>query len=322
MRKRVPGALHQTPGKKIALDSRTMRKSTCRFVTTFAFLLVAGEASAQEPPPWFEPAPADAPLPPNITPNPDGTVTVTRTPEQGVDAHATTSDGTVHAYGCNRVDVDPNARSQTPHGPCPLAHFPPPPPHGHMPHPPPRLMYPPLKNPSQSMKPRWAPDPSRRNALIASSIVFGLGTMLSGSAYTISLMTSSLCKDHVTTWCSEPSNPALYAMGAFLTFTPSIPRFVVGDTGKGLLYTALRGGSFAAGALVDWNDSSYFVPITLSFIAPLAFGIVDLATTPHREQLENRRPANNSFQLLGVGPTVATDFRGRSIPAFGALGTF
>ncbi len=295
-----------------------MRQSTCLFVTTVALVFEAfavGDASAQEPPPWFEPAPAGTPLPPNITPNPDGTVTVTRTPEQGVDAHATTSDGTVHAYGCDRVDVDPNARSQTPPGPCPLAHFPPPPP-------PPQFMYPPLKNPPQAMKPRWAPDPSRRNALIGSSIIFGLGTMLSGSAYTVSLMTSALCSDRLTTWCNEPSKPALYAMGAFLTFTPSIPRFVVGDYGKAILYTALRGGSFAAGAFVDWNDPSYLVPITFSFIAPLTLGIIDLATTPHREQLENRSAASNSFQLLGLGPTVATDFRGRSIPAFGALGTF
>lgn len=182
-------------------------------------------------------------------------------------------------------------------------------------------MYPPVKN--QAMKPRWAPDPARRNALIASSIVFGLGTVLSGAAYTVSAMSSALCPGGVYD-CAGPSKPALYAMGAFLTFTPSIPRFVVGDYSKAILYTALRGGSFAAGAFVDWNDPTYLVPITFSFIAPLTLGIIDLATTPHREQLEarNRQAASNGFQLLGVGPTVATDFRGRSIPAFGALGTF
>lgn len=300
-----------------------MRQSTCFFVTTFAVLLASGAASAQEPPPWFEPAPPDTALPPTVTPNPDGTVTVTRTPEQGVDAHATTNSGTVHAYGCNRVDVDPNARTDTPHGPCPLAHVPPPPPPVYMPPPPPRLMYPPVKNPRQAMKPRWAPDPSRRNAIIASSIVFGMGTMLSGTAYTVSVMTSSFCSDKLTTWCTEPSKPALYALGAFLTVTPSIPRFVVGDYGKALLYTALRGGSFAAGAFVDWNDPTYLVPITFAFIAPLTLGVIDLATTPHREQLEGRdRPAAQGFQLLGLGPTVTTDFRGRSVPAFGALGTF
>ncbi|MBK9258776.1 MAG: hypothetical protein IPM54_02955 [Polyangiaceae bacterium] len=303
-----------------------MSKSTCFSVTTLAFLLVAGGASAQEPPPWFEPAPPDTPLPPNITPNPDGTVSVTRTPEAGVDVHATTSAGTVHGYGCSRVDVDPNARSNAPHGPCPLAHLPPapPPPPVYMPPPPPRFMYPPLKNPTQAMKPRWAPDPARRNALIASSIVFGLGTMLSGTAYTVSAMTSSMCNEWSGVMCSGPSKPALYAMGTFLTITPSIPRFVVGDYGKAILYTALRGGSFAAGAFVDWNDPTYLVPITLSFIAPLTLGIIDLATTPHREQLEApaARTAASDFQLLGLGPTVAMDFRGQSIPAFGAIGTF
>jgi hypothetical protein len=183
-------------------------------------------------------------------------------------------------------------------------------------------MYPPLK--TQAMKPRWAPDPARRNALIASSIVFGLGTMTAGTAFAVTAMSSAVCDDHLSNWCSGPSKPALYVMGAFLTFTPSIPRFVVGDYSKAILYTELRGGSFAAGAFVDWNDPTYLVPITFSFIAPLTLGIIDLATTPHREQLEGRarQAASNDFQLLGVGPTVATDFRGRSIPAFGALGTF
>lgn len=310
-------------GKQIALDSRTMRQSTCFSMTAFALLFATGNALAQDPPPWFEPAPPDAPLPPTVTPNPDGTVTVTRTPEEGVDVHATTTAGTVHAYGCNRVDVDPNARGQGHPGPCPLAHFPPPPPPGWAP-PPPRLMYPPLKNPAQAMKPRWAPDPGRRNALIASSIVFGLGTVTAGTAYTFSVLSSAVCSDRLSTWCTEPSKPALFALGAFLTVPASIPRFVVGDYGKGILYTALRGGSFAVGTLVDWNDPTYLVPITFSFIAPLTLGIIDLATTPHREQLEGQRAqaASNGFQLLGLGPTVSTDFRGKSIPAIGALGTF
>lgn len=300
-----------------------MRQSICFSVTTFVLLFAAGRTGAQEPPPWFEPAPPDAPLPPTVTPNPDGTVTVTRTPEEGVDVHATTTAGTVHAYGCNRVDMDPKTRGHGPPGPCPLAHFPPPPPPGWAP-PPPRLMYPPLKNPAQAMKPRWAPDPARRNALIASSIVFGLGTMSAGTAYTFSVLSSQFCDGRLSTWCSEPSKPALFALGAFLTVPASIPRFVVGDYGKAVLYTALRGGSFAAGAFVDWNDPTYFVPITFSFIAPLTLGIIDLATTPHREQLEGHRiqAASRGFQLLGLGPTVTTDFRGKSIPAIGALGTF
>lgn len=187
-------------------------------------------------------------------------------------------------------------------------------------------MYPPMKNPPRAMKQQWAPDPARRNALIASSIVFGLGTMLSGTAYAVSAVSSALCS---SSWpdsrnCSGPSMPALLAMGTFMTITPSVPRFVVGDYSKTVLYAALRGGSFAAGSFVDWNDSTYLVPFTLAFIAPLALGVVDLATTPHREQLEARsaRASATGFQLLGIGPTVATNFRGQSIPAFGAIGMF
>ncbi|HVK63040.1 MAG TPA: hypothetical protein VM694_01130, partial [Polyangium sp.] len=190
--------------------------------------------------------------------------------------------------------------------------------------PPPAYAYPPPP-PSiapRKLKPRYAPDPGRRGALIASSIIFGLGTATTGAAYLISLGASAACG--ATEICSvEPSKPALYAMGAILTITPSVPRFVMGDWGKGLLYTALRGGSFAAGTMIDWDDTTHLVPLTFAFLAPLTLGIVDLATTPHREQLEaKKQSAASSFELRGLGPTVSYDLRGNTIPALGAFGTF
>ena len=172
-------------------------------------------------------------------------------------------------------------------------------------------------------KPKWAPNPARRNALIFSSITFGLGTMLTGAAYLVSATASALC-DFGDACHAEPSQGALWAMGAILTATPSIPRFVVGDVGTGLLYTGVRGGSFAAGVLVDWEDPTYLVPLTFAFIAPLTLGIVDLATTPHREQIEarRRRAANGEPQIQGIGPSVASDYRGKPVPTLGLVGSF
>ncbi|WP_136927886.1 hypothetical protein [Polyangium fumosum] len=299
-----------------------MRKTMLCSTAALAWFLTAGTASAQAPPPTLEPLPPGAPLPPHIVQHPDGRTTVTRTPEEGVDVHAQTSAGTVHAYECGRVDVDPRApASASAHGACPLPHALP---YPYPSAPPPAYAYPPPPPPiaPRKPKPRYAPDPARRGALIASSIIFGLGTVTTGAAYLISLGASAACG--ATEACSvEPSKSALYAMGAILTITPSVPRFVVGDWGKGLLYTALRGGSFAAGTMIDWDDPTRLVPLTFAFLVPLTLGIVDLATTPHREQLEaKKQQAASSFELRGLGPTVAYDLRGNTIPALGAIGTF
>lgn len=293
------------------------------------------------PPPPYAPPPypyaatpyPPQPLPPNVAVAPGGHVAVTRTPEQGVDVHAQTTAGTVHAYGCDRVSVDPRTRAVYPscgnpyaappgyyYGP-PMPYYAPPPVYG-----PPGMYGPPpgvhvvgrgdgpdAIRDRKSKKPRYAPDPSRTGALIASSLVFGLGTAAAGTAYLGSLVTDG-----------EPSTPALVAMGLFLTAPPSVPRFVVGQVGMGVLWTALRGTSFALGTMIDWEDDTYMLPMTLAFIVPLTLGIVDLATTPHREQLEPKRRHHETagFTLHGIGPTAMPDRTGQLVPAVGALGSF
>jgi hypothetical protein len=293
-------------------------RSTYTSITTLALLLTAGVASAEEPEPWFAPAPAEvAPAPPpNVVTRPDGSASVTRTPDGGVDVHAQTSAGTVHAYECNRVDVDPRQKSSAPAGPCPYPHASP------YPYARPAPRYVPMPPPTKS-KPKWAPDPARRNALIFSSITFGLGTALTGVAYLASTAASAIC-DFGDSCRAEPSQGALWAMGAILTVTPSIPRFVVGDVGAGLLYTGVGAGSFAGGVLVDWEDPTYLVPFMFAFVAPLTLGIVNLATTPHREQIEarRRRAANGEPQIQGLGPSVASDYRGNPVPTLGLVGSF
>jgi hypothetical protein len=267
--------------------------------------------------------------PQNVQVQPDGSVVVTRTPDSGVEVHARTPTGTVHAYGCDRVVFDPNDKS-APAGAPPCAAPPPPPP---APPPPSPYAYSPHYYPAYPparvyrMKPDYAPDPGRKAALIASSLIFSLGTVAAGSSYLISIADRGIDNDRCSLLEScgnKQAAASLYAMGGIMTFTPSIPRFVVGDWGMGLLWTGLRAGSFALGTAVNWGSDGAFMPITFAFIAPLTLGIIDLATTPHRENLHPRKVQLEAagFQLEGVGPTAMFDRAGNAVPALGAMGRF
>lgn len=286
------------------------------------------KAAPKPPPPPATPPPGWT-YPPNVHVGPDGSVDVHRTPEQGVDVHAETEDGTVHAYGCSRVQLDTSHASGNPTvAPCP------PPPVYPYPYPYPYAYPAPSYYPAyyypQALpprKPKYAPDPTRQGALIASSLVFGLGTAAAGGAYLASV--SPTCDENgfVVNCPHEPSKPALWAMGGFMTVTPSLPRLVMGDVGIAILLTALRGGSFAAGAIPDWKDKSYMLPVTFAFIVPATLGIVDLATTPHREQMEKREKEQmardaNKVKVRTLSPVVAKDERGNTLTSLAAGGTF
>lgn len=320
-------------------------------IAVAAAVAAPGIVCAEEPwgsPPWTEPDVADAqptprpearpllvlprgPLGPNVVTYPDGSVAVTRTAGGGVDVHAQTAAGTVHAYGCDRVELDARTATGAPPPPCSVMPYAYPYPL-YYPYPvlaPYTYAPPPLPRP----KPKYAPDAARTGALVASSVVFGLGTAITGGAFLVSVLKRSetTCDTWGTGACTtsrpEPNTTALYAMGGLMTFTPSLPRYVVGSVGLGLLFTALRGGSFAAGAFVDWKDKSGAVPATFAFVIPLALGIVDLATTPHREQLEGRaqpaaRRKPSPVELAGVGPSAIPDQAGNLAPSLAAMGRF
>jgi hypothetical protein len=278
-------------------------------------------AGPTQPPPHGNGPPPD--LPPHVVPQPNGGVIVHRTPEEGVDVDAPTPSGRVRAYGCGRVEVDPS--DVAPPGPPPCA-VPTPPPSGYGsyryptypgPH------YPGYGPPSggsysypyaapYGRKPREPSDPARRAALVTSSLLFGLGTVGAGSAFVVSVA------------IDKPSEPALYTLGGVLTLSPSLPRFVVGDWGVGLLLTAVRGGSFAAGAFVDWKDETYILPTMLSFVVPFTVGIVDLATTPKRKRAEPQvgKHLAGGVVLTGAGPSIGYDLAGKATPSLGVAGLF
>jgi hypothetical protein len=175
-------------------------------------------------------------------------------------------------------------------------------------------------------RPRYARDPDRTAALIGASVGFGVGTAVAGIMY---LVQQSDENDHcgrvrrvwnydTRDYRTEIDNSkcgaaraSLLTYGAIVTFTPSLPRFVVGDTSKALIYSGIRAASFATAALVDWgeNDSTKWQgPFLLGFAVPVTLGIIDLATTPHREDLEEEQRTG----IRGVGAVPVADRGGRT----------
>jgi hypothetical protein len=160
---------------------------------------------------------------------------------------------------------------------------------------------------------RYAPDPARKAAIIASPIFFGVAGAVFGIAY---------LSQHATQTCTYNGNggasctqnngtPSLVAYDLTVAIVPSVPRWAVGDVNGALIFTGLRGASVLVASVVSWgNDgSSWMGPFTLGFLAPVTLAIVDLATTPHREDLRAPREAAVAprFRVTSIAPTALTD---------------
>jgi hypothetical protein len=188
--------------------------------------------------------------------------------------------GTVTAVGCSSVSVNGHSTEVMPNGaPCPAP------------------AAAPVAPPAYYARPQYAPDGGRKAALITAPIVYGLGAMVAGVSYlsnkadcewNTSYDSASGSYSHRHN-CSDATT-SLVAYGVISAAVPSIPRLVVGDTGRGIAYAAARGGSITAAALIDWgnSDDAWLGPFLLGFAAPVALAVVDMATTPHREDLEDK----------------------------------
>ncbi len=166
-----------------------------------------------------------------------------------------------------------------------------------------------------SSSPIYASDPPRKAAIIASPIVYGVGAAVAGIGW-LATKGNTVCTTTYTTLNStsscttENAVPALVLYDAITTIVPSIPRWVVGDTSGAVIYTGLRGAAVLTASLVDWGNgpNDWLGPFFLGFLAPVTLAIVDLALTPHREDLVAPKPAaNTGFQLVGISPTTLTD---------------
>lgn len=157
----------------------------------------------------------------------------------------------------------------------------------------------------------YARDPARKGALVASSIAWPIGTAVLGVGYLVQHDSSKCTYNYATSVGSCQKNDAtdwLVAYDLNMAITPSIPRWVVGDTTGALIYTSLRGASVVAASVVDWKDDA-FGPVVLGFLLPLSLGVIDLAMTPHREDL---KPAPTDAPSEARAPRIAP-----TITAFG-----
>lgn len=260
-------------------------------------------------------------------PTQGGTTVVAPPGSGGVTVVAPTpGGGTVTATGCSTVVVNGAPTLIGPGGaPCPSNAYP-----SYAPYAPayPAAAASPPTMPYYDVRPRYAHDSERKAALIGSSIGFGVGGGIAGIMYLVQYSeerdrcndyryvrysdgTSSYEKDTSGCGTGGAARASLITYGAIVTFLPSIPRFVVGDTTKGLIYTGLRGVSFATAALVNWGDNGdtrWQGPFLLGFVAPVTLGIIDLATTPHREDLVEKEKAG----ITGVSPVALADKQGKT----------
>jgi hypothetical protein len=177
---------------------------------------------------------------------------------------------------------------------------------------------------SSSEHHEYAPDPGRKAAMIASPIVFGVGAAVAGIAYLTArgqtncnyatVQTNNGSFNQTVNCTSGDTAPPLVMYDVIVGAVPSAPRWVVGDVGGALLYTGLRGSSLIVASVVDWGNGSnnWVGPFMLGFLVPITLGIVDLATTPHREDLAPAKPSTEEGRVIrpritGVTPVALTD---------------
>jgi hypothetical protein len=176
--------------------------------------------------------------------------------------------GTTTAYGCSTVVVQGSSTEVRPQPPCAQQQQ--------------------VAAPAPPRE-RYAPDSSRRAAIIASPIVYGLATVVTG--------VQALAADR-----DSERSTALVAYGLVQAVVPSIPRLVVGDVGTAMVYGLVRGGSVAVASLVDWGkgDGAWQGPFYLGFLLPVTLAVVDMALTPHKEDLAPRKPGIASISANPV----------------------
>jgi hypothetical protein len=174
----------------------------------------------------------------------------------------------------------------------------------------------------------YARDPGRKAAIIAAPIVFGVGGAVAGLAYLAARAnpttncspgwdTSTQQQTTICTTDNTNGNMALWTYNIIVAGVPSAPRWVVGDVMGAVVYTGLRTASVVAASTIQWGSdtSSWIGPFMLGFLAPITLGIVDLATTPHREDLRPKDPqhddpeakAQTGFHISSIAPMTLTD---------------
>ncbi len=239
----------------------------------------------------------------------DSTTVVGAPGSRGVTVVAPTAHGgTVVARDCKSVTVTGSPTLVDASG-QPLCPFKPPEPEV-------RIVY-----VERDPRPKFAPDPERGGAIALGAVALGIGSIVLGGWYA-----SSVGSDYDACQMAHPIQRttaygtytdynsytgcrasgglgALSLYTALMSFAPTLPHFVVGDSTNGWIWSAVIASSIGLGKLVDMADSSVRDVGTggalLGFVLPATLGIVALATTPHREDLAHKhdKPKVEGFAL-------------------------
>jgi hypothetical protein len=191
-------------------------------------------------------------------------------------------------------------------------------------------------------RPKFAPDPGRSASIALGAVALGVGSLMLGGWYASSVSADyDQCRmDHARTVTSNGYSYSDYgssyggcratggigplvAYTALMSFAPTIPRFAVGANTSGWVYTAVIATSIGIGKIFDASDSSVHdvgaAGAIFGFVLPATIGIVALATTPHREDLEPKH--GPSIEGVGFAP-VRAPTGGTNGAMFSMTGTF
>jgi hypothetical protein len=201
--------------------------------------------------------------------------------------------------------IDPGA-------PCPYQPYQPPPP---------QIIY-----IERDPRPKFKKDTGRSAAIALSAVAQGVGSLLTLSLY-LQATERSDCTytGNPYSYHCDRSNgvPELLLYGGLMTLAPAIPRMVVGDGTGAAWFSAGIVTSIALGKVIDSSEKEFREPgagfALFGFVGAAAIGIIELATTPHREDLE---PKKQGPSIEGFSAAPLADARGTHGMTMGVLGSF
>lgn len=269
----------------------------------------------------------EEPAPTAPAPTPKGGTTVVAPPGGGVTVVAPTAGGgTVTAHGCAVVQVEGSPAvvqgvggsvTDTACAPYQPADAPAP-----------KIIY-------VHDRPRFAPDAGRGTLIALGAVAQGLGSLVLGAWYAQSMedeyykctaekgrLYTKTTTDYRGGTYTYPDYAAVEkacgAAGAWgslaiytanMAFAPTAASFQVGATKRAWIFAGAITASIAAGKILDMTGDDRdghrgvaWGGAVFGFVIPATLGIVALATTPHREDLQETKPESASFTNFGIAP--------------------
>jgi hypothetical protein len=175
-------------------------------------------------------------------------------------------------------------------------------------------------------RPHFRPDPGRGAAIALGALTQGIGSLLTMSLYLKAAghYSCTYTSNPYGSHCEQSSGiPELLLYSGVMTIAPAVPRLVVGDAKAAAFFSLGIVASIATGKMIDASGKKFDDPgsgfALFGFVGAAAIGIVELATTPHREDLE---PKKQGPSIEGFSAAPLADARGTHGMTMGMLGSF